>query len=84
MQFSLSLLLLIYYFFILVFLLFSFFNLYHIIKFGVANPITVFIFFLYIAGLVFILFVSWCFIKQIDWSYQIDINNFLNSYQLQT
>ena len=82
MVFSLALLLIPYYLGILFFFLFSFFNLYHLIRFGVANTATIFMFFAYIGGMVIILGTSFLIINQIDWSREIEIFSFINSYQI--
>jgi len=80
MSFALSLLLLPYGFCLLIFFIFSFFNLYHLVKFGVANTVTLFMLSFYIVGSVLILSISLHFILQINWSNEISLILFSNQF----
>jgi len=73
MVITLSLLLLLYLVYIAIFLFFSFFNLYHMIRFGFVSPLAYVITVGYIVLTLLALFVSYYYIAQVDWTYEIDI-----------
>jgi hypothetical protein len=52
---------------LLFFIIFSFFSLYHLFRYGLMNFTTISMGFLYIALAAFILFVSWTYLKNIEW-----------------
>ncbi|HCC22602.1 TPA: hypothetical protein DF272_00260 [Candidatus Falkowbacteria bacterium] len=68
MQIQLSFFLFVYLIFIAVFLFYTFFNLYHILKFGFVSLWAYLITFAYIGATVVALFVSYLYIAEIDWS----------------
>jgi len=67
MDVQLSFFLFIYLIFIAVFLFYTFFNLYHILKFGFVSIAAYLITFGYIVITILALFVSYFYIAQIDW-----------------
>ncbi|OGF30634.1 hypothetical protein A2533_00020 [Candidatus Falkowbacteria bacterium RIFOXYD2_FULL_35_9] len=68
MTIQLSLFLYIYLAFIAVFLFYTFFNLYHIIRFGFVSFWAYFLTFAYIGLSIIALFISYIYIAEIDWS----------------
>lgn len=72
---SLLYLLYFYAFFALLGLLFLFFNVYHMAKFGLQNAKTYFFITLYMGSFFAILFVSFLFLAQVDWSQSIAIGD---------
>ncbi|MFH0951569.1 MAG: hypothetical protein V1838_00035 [Patescibacteria group bacterium] len=50
------------------FVVFSFFDLYHVIRFGFLNGATITAAFIFIAGAAMILFISYQQLQPIDWS----------------
>ncbi|MFA6306724.1 MAG: hypothetical protein WCV70_04210 [Patescibacteria group bacterium] len=54
--------------FVFVWLIFSLIALFHMIKYGQINFTTFFITFTYIAGSIIILYLSYQYLSQIDWS----------------
>lgn len=73
-------LLIIYSLFLLLFFLFAFFDLYHMIKFGHWDYSGFFMTFIFIGGIVIILFLTWQYGSQIDWSQSFNLfeSNFKN------
>jgi len=65
---SLNILLIIYLAVVLLFLIFTFFNLYHMWRFGVLEETNFIMIFLYIASLLVLAFFSVLYILKIDWS----------------
>lgn len=63
-----AVLLILYAIFILFFLLYSFFNMYHVLRFGVANVTTCAIVAVYVTGSVILLGVSAASLLRYDWS----------------
>lgn len=59
--------------FLLIFLFFSFVNLYHLIKFGSTNFVAFMATFLFLAGSVLILYTSYTYIINTDWTRTIDV-----------
>ncbi len=53
--------------FVVVWIIFSFIALFHIIKYGQVNFLTFFTTFIYIAGSIVILYLSYGYLSQIDW-----------------
>jgi len=53
--------------FVIVWLIFSLIAFYHMIKYGQINLITFFTTFIYIAGSIAILYLSYFYLSQIDW-----------------
>lgn len=68
MEITLSVFLFIYLIYIAIFLFFSFFNLYHMSRYGLVSFWAWLVTVGYIALTIFVLFVSYYFIAQIDWS----------------
>lgn len=48
--------------------LFAFFDLFHVVRFGFWNTTTTFVTFLFLAGSVIILFVSFQWLGDVDWT----------------
>ncbi|MBI5254715.1 hypothetical protein HY932_02980 [Candidatus Falkowbacteria bacterium] len=69
----LSIFLFIYLVYIIFFFVFTFFNLYHILKFGFASFGAYLITFGYIAVTILALFVSYFYVARIDWSAQVEM-----------
>ncbi|MFH1457128.1 MAG: hypothetical protein ABIF17_03365 [Patescibacteria group bacterium] len=65
---SLNILLISYLLVVLLFLVFTFFNLYHMWRFGIGETTNFFMIFLYIASLLVLAFFSVLYILKIDWS----------------
>lgn len=61
---------------IVLFAIFAFFNLYHIVKFGVLNFTVIFVSFVFIAIAVLILFFTFQLLDGVDWN---QFLNFLNN-----
>ena len=59
--------------FVLIFLFFTFANVYHLIRFGLLNLSTLVIVVFYTAISILILLISWGYINQIDWQQIIPI-----------
>jgi len=59
--------------FVLVFLFYTLFNLYHLVRFGLLNIPVIIVIFVYLAGSIAILLLSWGAIAQIDWSQSIPL-----------
>ncbi|MCD4705614.1 hypothetical protein K8R61_00855 [bacterium] len=68
MSFTLSFLLIPYFLFLLIFLVFTFFNLYHILRFGFRTKLSIFMISMFCIGTIIILIVSFGVILQIDWN----------------
>lgn len=67
MSISLAILYYIYLVLVAVFLIFSFFNVYHLVRFGFLTPVTIFIVTFYLLVSIAIISISWGYISQIDW-----------------
>lgn len=67
-EISLSLLLIIYGILVLLFFVFALVNLYHLFAFGFLNFESYLVTFLFLAGTVLILFITYRLALQIDWS----------------
>lgn len=65
---ELSLILFIYYFFLVLFFIFTIFNLYHIFKFGFVSIEGYLVTFIFVAGIVVVLFFTYELTVMIDWS----------------
>lgn len=59
-----------------VFLLFTFFNAYHLVKFGLPTLINIFILIFFLAVSLAIIYVSWEYISLINWQQMIYLNFF--------
>lgn len=57
------------------FLLFAVFNLYHLFRFGFTSVRAVMMIFIFISGVVVLLYLAYYFIQQIDWSAQLTLLN---------
>ncbi|MAF14044.1 MAG: hypothetical protein CMI53_04105 [Parcubacteria group bacterium] len=68
----------IYLIFVLIFLAFTFFNVYHLVRFGFLTIGNIVIVCFYIAISFLILVISWGYIGQIDWTATIPIIPTLN------
>jgi len=68
MSIPIAIILILYAVFLLAYLIFFFFNIYHMFRFGVYSFFTYFIAFVYIAGTIIILFLSWQTLASFDWS----------------
>lgn len=55
------------------FIIFCLVDLYHVVRFGFLNSTTVGMTFVFIAGSAILLFISYTYLKDIDWSQQIII-----------
>ena len=75
MEITLSVFLFVYLLFIVVFLFFSFFNLFHMIRFGFVSPLAYAATIGYIIFTLLALFISYFYIAQVDWTYTFDIFN---------
>ena len=75
MTFQLSLLLFIYLGFIVVWLIFFMIALFHMLKFGFKNFMTLFMTFIFAGIAVLMVMASSAFISQIDWSSEVTILN---------
>jgi len=73
MEISLSIFLFVYLIYIAVFLFFSFFNIYHMVRYGFSSPLAYVLTVGYIALTILALFVTYYYIAQIDWDYPLDI-----------
>lgn len=73
MELPLFVILIIYLFLTAVCLFFAFFNIYHVIRFGVLNFTTVLVSFLFLAGIVVICFLSYQNLQLINWQESITI-----------
>ncbi|MDO8559741.1 MAG: hypothetical protein Q7S23_01745 [bacterium] len=73
MSLPLTLLYVVYLVLVGVFILYSFFNLYHLLRFGSPLIVTLGVSLLYLLGAVTLLSTSWAFISGIDWSSTIDL-----------
>ncbi|MDD5110312.1 MAG: hypothetical protein PHI63_03780 [Patescibacteria group bacterium] len=73
MSFPLSLLYFVYLALVGIFFLFSFFNLYHLLRFGSPRRVTIPVAFLYLAGAAALLALSWTYLQEIDWLQQVDL-----------
>ena len=60
--------LIIYLVFLLIWVIFSMVAIYHMLKFGFLNFTTFFVIFIYIAVAVLLLFTSYYFLNQVDWT----------------
>ncbi len=58
---------------VLVVLVFAFFNLYHLVRFGFRTTVNVTMTFVLIAGTAFILFASYRSLQAVDWSRALEI-----------
>lgn len=59
--------------FVLIFLVFTFFNIYHLVRFGFLTIGNIVIIAFYITVSILILLISWNYIGQIDWQQTISI-----------
>jgi len=59
--------------FIVVSLIFALFNIYHVIRFGSLNSTTVLSSFLFIVGIIIILWISYQWLAEINWQEIIEI-----------
>ena len=75
MEIQLSLLLIPYIVFVLVFLFYTFSNVYHIVKFGFVSFFSYLVTFSYIIVTIAALFISYFYIAQINWDVTIQIIN---------
>lgn len=73
MEISLSLFYFIYLIFVVIFLFFTFANVYHLLRFGFLSVSNLVLVAFYILGSVAILAISWGYIGQIDWTQMIPI-----------
>jgi hypothetical protein len=80
MEIELSFFLFIYLIYIAIFLFYTFFNLYHTIKYGFVSLGMYIITFLYLSLTILALFVSYFYIAQVDWSSSIYFFQSNNSF----
>jgi hypothetical protein len=73
MSIPLSIFLVIYGLAVAMMLIYALFNLYHILRFGHFDRASYFMTGLFIAGFLFILFVSYLYIRQVDFTDEIDL-----------
>ncbi len=64
---------------VLVVLLFASSSLYHLMRFGFLGSTSVAMTFVLIAGTVFILFVSYLYLSEIDWTRSLNLEGFIVS-----
>jgi hypothetical protein len=72
-EISLYTLLIVYGLVVASFIVFAIFNLYHLFSFGFLSFLSFFMTFLFLAGTILILFITYVFASQIDWSQTIII-----------
>ncbi len=65
---TLTVLLFLYLFVVACFFLYALFNLFHVLRFGRLDAPTYFVTGAFVAGFLFIAFVSYTYIRDIDWS----------------
>ncbi len=73
MALPLYIFLIIYLVFLLVWVIFSLVSIYHMLKFGFLNFTTFFVIFIYIAVAVLLLFASYYFLNQVDWTLRFNL-----------
>lgn len=73
MSFPLSLIAFAYLILVGIFCLFSFFNLYHLLRFGSPAIVTLTVSAVYLAGTAVLLVTSWFFLQTVDWSTAIEL-----------
>ena len=73
MSFPLYIFLIIYFLFLFVWGIFGLIGIYHMIKFGLLNPATFILTFIFIAGSITFLAVSYNYISAIDWNVNVSI-----------
>jgi len=78
MSFPLSIFLIIYFIFLVIFILFSYFDIYHLLKFGTLNITNFLVTFIYLGGSILIIFISWQYLSQIDWQQPIELFQGIN------
>lgn len=71
--------LIIYIIFLLGYAFFSFFAIYHLLRFGFNNLPTFLMIFIYVGFSVIVLFISWQAVSEIDWLRQITIFEYTGS-----
>ena len=71
--FSLSIFYYVYLGFVLIFLLFTFFNIYHLVRFGPSLAVSTAVIAFYIVVSIFIFQISWQYIASVDWKQTIPI-----------
>jgi len=81
MTIPLTIFLVLYAAFLVFYVIFSFFNIFHLMKFGAISFTTYFMAFLYLAGILVVLFFSYQGLAAIDWSegIKIDLQGILDS-----
>ena len=65
-----------------IFLLFTFFNLYHAWRFGTWQATNFFMLFIYLVLLAIIIFFSWRYLSQIDWQQSITQIDFFDLFKI--
>lgn len=78
MAISLSIFFYLFLIYIFLFCLFSFFNIYHLLRFATPHLVVYIVMLIYVAGSIGILAVSFFFLQNIDWSQSIQIAPFMN------
>ena len=73
MTISLSLFYYIYLVFVLIFLVFTFFNIYHLVRFGYLTLANIILVGFYLIVSILILSISWRYITTVDWSQTINL-----------
>lgn len=68
-------------FFFLVFLIYSLFNMYHLLRFGVYGFGLYSLVSLYALGTIFLLLASFYLILQFDWTLTLSVDTFVDGYQ---
>jgi len=71
MSFSVGLLLIPYFIAVAAFLIFALLNVYHLIAYGATTKVSFLFTFVFLAGSTFIAYVSWMYLKDVDWTAQI-------------
>ena len=68
-----NILLFVFLFFMLLVLLFTFFNVYHLVRYGRSGAATILLLFLYLIVIFSMIAVSLLFIAEVDWSATVDL-----------
>ncbi|MBT4722414.1 hypothetical protein HN958_04620 [Candidatus Falkowbacteria bacterium] len=83
MEITLSAFLFLYLLFIAAFLFFSFFNLFHMIRFGFVSPLAYVVTVGYIIVTLLALFISYFYIAQVDWTYTFNLFDSSSSFSIE-
>ncbi|MFA6255168.1 MAG: hypothetical protein WC675_04050 [Patescibacteria group bacterium] len=73
MEISLSIFYYIYLIFVIIYLFYTFSNIYHLVRFGFLSVSNITLIFFYLAVSILILTISWRYISQINWHQMISL-----------